>query len=83
MPFGPVKTVEIHGYALRAIRIARGRDRAGLAEAVGVGRPYITRLELGHSTRVSEVLYSRLLSELGIDDRRALLATAPSREDVA
>jgi predicted transcriptional regulator len=81
MPFGAVKTVEIHGYALRAIRVACGRDVAGLAEAVGVGRAYITRIELGHSPRVSQVLYNRLISELQIADPRALLAVAPPREE--
>lgn len=76
-------TVEIHGFALRVIREARGRKVQELADTLGVTRSYIAKIELGHSRRVSEVFYSRLLSELRIDDDRALLAVAPVRKAVA
>lgn len=72
-------TVEIHGFALRMIREARGRKVQDLADALDVTRSYIAKIELGHSRRVSEVFYARLLSELRIDDDRALLAEAPKR----
>ena len=72
--------VEIHGYALRVIREARGRATAEVANALGVDRSYIARIELGYARRVSKVFYSRLLAELQISDYRALLATAPDRE---
>lgn len=76
-------TVDIHGYALRVIREARGRKVADLAEALGVDRSYIAKIETGHSRRVSTVFYNRLLAELLIEDYRALLATPPAREPAA
>jgi len=72
-------TVEVHGYALRVIREARRRKVAELAEALGVDRSYIARIETGNSRRVSTVFYTRLLAELQIEDYRALLAVAPVR----
>lgn len=75
--------MEIHGYALRIIREARGRKTAELAEALGVDRSYIAKIETGHSRRVGAAFYSALLAELQVDDYRALLATAPQREAVA
>lgn len=77
------ETVDIHGYALREIRVREGRKVKELAEALDVDRSYIARIELGHARRVSRVFYGRLCKELGIEDRRALLAIAPGREDAA
>ncbi len=74
--------IEVHGFALRAIREARGRKVADLAEALGVDRSYITHLENGSKRAVSPELYSRLCAELLLDDQRALLAYAPVREQV-
>lgn len=71
--------MEIHGYALRIIREARGRKTSELAEALGVDRSYIAKIETGHSRRVSTPFYNALLVELQIDDYRALLAVAPER----
>ncbi len=68
-------TVEVHGFALRVIREARGRKVQELADSLGVTRSYVAKIELGHSRRVSEVFYSRLLAELRIEDHRALLAS--------
>ncbi len=75
--------VEIHGYALRVIRQARGRETSELAEALKVDRSYITKIETGHSRRVGAAFYARLLEELSIEDYRALLAVAPKRVDDA
>lgn len=75
--------VEVHGYALRVIREARGRKVADLAEALTVDRSYIAHLENGSKRRVSQEFYSSLLHELRIDDDRALLANAPVRLEVA
>ena len=72
--------MDIHGYALRVIREARGRKVAELAEALEVDRSYITKIETGHSRRVGKAFYSRLLAELQIEDYRALLAVAPARQ---
>lgn len=76
-------SVEIHGYALRVIREARGRKVADLAKALGIDRSYITHWENGSKRRVSPELYAQLLAELQIEDYRALLANAPVRTDVA
>lgn len=75
--------VEVHGYALRVIREARGRKVTDLATALGVDRSYIAHLENGSKRRVSQEFYSALLLELRVEDDRALLATAPLRADVA
>jgi transcriptional regulator with XRE-family HTH domain len=64
----------INGAALREIRIRTGLSVAALAVDVGVSRPYIARLELGHSLRVSPQVYDAILRALMIIDRRALLA---------
>ena len=45
-----------------------------LAEAAGVQRPYIVKLELGHSRRVSPAVFNGIVAALGIEDRRAILA---------
>lgn len=67
-------TVEIHGYALRELRIRSGLGVAELAKQIDVTRPYIAKLELGHSRRVSPKTYNALLAALSISDRRVLLA---------
>lgn len=76
------RTVEVHGYALRVIRELRGRRVAEFAAALGVDRSYITHLENGSKRRVSPEFYASLCHELQIDDPRALLACAPTREGV-
>lgn len=70
--------VAIQGFALRVIREARGRKTAELAAALNVDRSYITKIETGHSLRVSKVFYNCLLAELQIEDYRALLASPSS-----
>lgn len=47
---------------------------AELAAAVGVNRPYIAKIELGHSRRVSPKVFNALIAALGINDRRAIMA---------
>lgn len=75
----PASVVEVHGYALRVIREARGRKVADLADALKVDRSYITHLENGSKRRVGAEFYAALCHELLIEDQRALLATAPER----
>ena len=75
--------VEVHGFALRVIRQARGRGVADLAAALDVDRSYITHLENGSKFRMSPELYASLLRELQIEDYRALLATAPIRDQAS
>ena len=73
-------TVEVHGYALRMIREARGRKVADLAAGLEVDRSYIAHLENGSKRTVGAEFYARLLAELQVQDYRALLATAPRRK---
>jgi transcriptional regulator with XRE-family HTH domain len=77
----PRRTVEIHGYALRVIREARGRSVADLAAKLpgrnpdkGCDRSYITHIENGTKTEVSAEFYNALIAELHLDDYRVLLA---------
>lgn len=74
------RVVEVHGFALRVIREARGRKVSDLAAALAVDRSYITHLENGSKRRVSPEFYASLLRELSVDEYRALLANAPLRE---
>ena len=68
-------TIEVHGPAIRAIRTLSGLGVAELAEAVGVNRPYIAKIELGHSRRVSPKVFNAIVSALALEDRRAILAS--------
>ena len=67
-------TIEVHGPALREIRVRSGLGVAELAAQVGVKRPYIAKIELGHSRRVSPKVFNALIAALGINDRRAVMA---------
>lgn len=67
-------TIEINGYAVREIRKRTGLGVAELAEQIKVTRPYIAKIELGHSRRVSPKTFTALMSALSIEDRRSLLA---------
>lgn len=67
-------TVEVHGPAVRFIRISQGIELADLAAGIDVSRPYLSKIELGHSRRVSPTCYVALCRALGIRDRRVLLA---------
>lgn len=71
----PTKTtVEVNGFAIRELRIRSGLSVVDLAERVGVKRPYIAKIELGHSPRVSPKVFAGILAALSIQDRRVLLA---------
>lgn len=75
-------TIEVNGFALRELRIRSGLGVADLAGQTGVQRPYIAKIELGHSRRVSPKVFNALLSALSINDRRVLLAN-PHGADLA
>lgn len=75
-------TVEVNGFALRELRVRSGIGVADLAAQIGVQRPYIAKIELGHSTRVSPKVYNALLSALAIQDRRVLMASPHAHEQV-
>lgn len=67
-------TIEVHGPAVREIRVRSGMGVQELADAVGVKRPYIAKIELGHSRRVSPKTFNALLAALAVHDRRAIMA---------
>jgi len=66
--------IDIHGPAVREIRLRSGVSVQELAEAMGVTRAYVAKIELGHSRRVSPKAFNALLAALGIHDRRAIMA---------
>lgn len=79
-------SVAVNGPAIREIRSRSSLDMAELAARVGVERAYITKLELGHSRRVSPKVFNALVAALSITDRRALMAQPygdASEEDAA
>lgn len=75
-------TYEVNGFALREIRKRSGVEVAELAARVGVQRPYIAKIELGHSQRVSPKVFNAILSALVIEDRRSLLANPHGAADL-
>lgn len=76
-------TVEINGFALRELRVRTGLGVADLARQVDVQRPYIAKIELGHSRRVSPKVFNALLSALAITDRRVLMANPHGLAELA
>lgn len=66
--------VEINGYLVRELRKRDGLSVVELAAALGCQRPYVAKIELGHSRRVSLKVFNALIATFGIEDRRALLA---------
>lgn len=75
-------TVEVHGPAIREIRIRSGMGVAQLAAAVGVARPHMANIELGHRRRVTPETFNALVRALALADRRAILAH-PYGDDAA
>lgn len=67
-------TVEVHGPAIREIRIRSGMGVAELAAAVGVTRPHIANIELGQRRRLTPKTFNAIVAALAITDRRAILA---------
>lgn len=67
-------TVEVNGFVVRELRIRDGLSVQELADRTGVQRPYIAKIELGHSQRVSPKMFAALLSTFSLNDRRVLLA---------
>ncbi len=67
-------TIEVNGFVVRELRMRSGLAVQELADVVGVKRPYIAKIELGLSRRVSPKVYKALLEALAVNDRRVLLA---------
>ncbi|MGW8565706.1 helix-turn-helix domain-containing protein [Isoptericola sp. NPDC055881] len=75
-------TIEVNGPAIREIRLRSGLGVSQLADAVGVKRPYVAKIELGHSRRVSPAVFNRLIAALSVQDRRAIMANPYGSADV-
>lgn len=76
-------TYEVNGFAIRELRKRSGLGVAELAAAVGCQRPYIAKIELGHSRRVSPKVFNALLAALTIEDRRSVLANPHGSAELA
>lgn len=76
-------TVEVNGFAVREWRMRAGLSVQELADLVEVKRPYIAKIELGHSRRVSPKVFNALIAALAIVDRRTLLANPHAAIDDA
>ena len=72
-------TVEINGYAGRAIRELLGFKPTAVAKKMQVGLPYVSKMENGHTTRVSTVTFRRWQEALLVADPRALMANPHSQ----
>jgi predicted transcriptional regulator len=70
----PSTAVPIDGAAVRRVRIDRGIEVADLARLIQVSRPYLTKLELGHSPRASATVHARLIRVLKPETRDAFRA---------
>jgi transcriptional regulator with XRE-family HTH domain len=79
----PTKTtVEINGFVVRELRMREGWSVVELAKRVDVQRPYIAKIELGHSPRVSPKVFNALVSVFSLQDRRVLLANPHGTADL-
>ncbi|GGM13977.1 hypothetical protein GCM10012279_35210 [Micromonospora yangpuensis] len=74
--------IAINGQAIREARKDRGLSVLQLATRVGVTRAYITKLELGHSTRCSPKVHASLVRALH-PDHPAAFRTDKARTDKA
>lgn len=75
----PSTSIAVNGPALRELRIRTGVPLDDFAHRVGVHRSFLTKIELGYLDggrlkRVSPATFAAMLRELGIQDRRTLLA---------
>ncbi len=76
-------TIEVHGPAIREIRVRSGMGVVELATAADVERSYLAKIELGHSRRVSPKVFNALIAALSVSDRRALLANPYGASEAA
>lgn len=67
-------TVEINGYAGRVIRELLGFKPAAVASRMNVQRQYISKIENGHTTRISTETFRLWQGALLVSDPRALMA---------
>ena len=69
------------GLTLRTIREMRGLKPAELAALMGIGRPYLVKIELGHK-RLNPILLSKAAAALDVR-QAALIASTAAEESAA
>lgn len=67
-------TVEVNGYAARAIRLAANLSVDDVARPAGITGAYLRLIESGEKKRMSPVKFGALMRALTLSDRRAILA---------
>lgn len=80
MPHRP--TVEVDGAAIRRIRILSGTEMQDLADAIGITRNYLSRIETGTRRRLRPSKYAALRAALAATDDQLLAddEDTPGRE---
>lgn len=76
----PPPTFSVNGSALRAERMRQGLGIKETAQAAGISRSYLQRLETGTRERMRPDTYARLRTFLNSTDDR-LLAPLPERSE--
>ncbi|RLU79272.1 transcriptional regulator [Streptomyces griseocarneus] len=70
----PPAAFKVNGAALRRTRMCQGRSLRDIAEAAGISRSYLQRLETGVRQHMGPGAYLALRTALHVDDDK-LLAT--------
>ncbi|MFT2014650.1 helix-turn-helix domain-containing protein [Streptomyces sp. 796.1] len=70
-------TFEVNGTALRSTRMRQGLGMRATAEAAGISRSYLQRLETGSRTRMSPGPYVALRTALNATDDELLTKGEP------
>lgn len=70
----PPATYQVNGAELRRTRMRLGLGIREVAEAAGIGRSYLQRLETGSRQRMRPGSYAALRTALDVRDDRLLLS---------
>lgn len=73
-PTATSTTISVDGAEYRKRRKAAGMSIAACAEAIGISRPYLAKIELGNRTRVSPPVFAAMCTVLRITDRNLIIA---------
>ncbi|MFE9736195.1 helix-turn-helix domain-containing protein [Streptomyces sp. NPDC005863] len=71
----PPATYQVHGPSLRRHRMGQGRSVQAVAEAAGISRSYLQRLETGTRECMGPERYIRLRTVLNATDDQILAPT--------
>lgn len=77
----PQPTFEVNGTAIRRIRMRQGTEMSQLAEAAGISRSYLNRLEIGTRERMRPETYARLRDALKATDDQLLARSEDNPEE--